>query len=236
MQLTSLVPAVLEGSLLARLVTAAVLGGLIGFERDKRGRAAGLRTHLLVSLGSALFTLISVEVADLARAGGSTTADPGRISAQIVSGIGFLGAGAIVKEGLTIRGLTTAACLWTVAAIGLAAGSGAFELAVIVTIISLASLVFLNRLERVYDKDSYRSLEVVTDCSEAPDDVLALIEAAGMDVLYMDLERDLTRNVMTLTYTLRWGHRDSTDAHSIPLVQRLESSNLGITRIQWYKR
>src|SRR5688572_6987783 len=95
------------------LLLAALLGGLVGWERERRDRPAGLRTHILVCLGSALITLVSIQLS-------GTRFDPGRIAAQIVSGIGFLGAGTIMRQGNVVRGLTTAASLWTVAGIGMA--------------------------------------------------------------------------------------------------------------------
>lgn len=99
---------------IVRLIVAALLGALIGLERDYHGRSAGLRTNLLVSLGAAVFMILSGLVASFGRTdpgSGIGIPDPGRIAAQVVTGIGFLGAGAILKEGVTIRGLTTAACL-----------------------------------------------------------------------------------------------------------------------------
>ena len=111
---------------LLQLALAALLGGLIGFEREMREREAGLRTHLLVSLGSALFTMVGAYgFHSFLDSGASVVrADPTRIAAQIVTGIGFLGAGAIIRQGLSVRGLTTAATLWVVAAVGLASGAG----------------------------------------------------------------------------------------------------------------
>ena len=117
-----------------RLLVAAFLGALIGLEREIHEHPAGMRTHLLVSLGSAGFTVLSIAAFT---APGS---DPARIAAQVVSGIGFLGAGAILKEGATVRGLTTAASLWSVAAVGMAAGAGAWLVAITVTAIAIVSL------------------------------------------------------------------------------------------------
>jgi putative Mg2+ transporter-C (MgtC) family protein len=127
---------------LLRLAVAALLGGAIGVERELREREAGLRTHLLVSVGSALFTIVSAYGfhAFLSSGANVVRADPSRIAAQIVTGIGFLGAGAIIRQGLSVRGLTTAASLWVVAAIGLAAGAGYYSGAVIATAIVLVSL------------------------------------------------------------------------------------------------
>ena len=125
-----------------RLVIAAVLGGAIGFEREIHGHPAGMRTHLLVSLGSAAFTVLGVFF--FSSPGAST--DPSRIAAQIVSGIGFLGAGAILKYGTSVRGLTTAASLWATAAVGMAAGAGAWLVAVVTTVLIVLSLGPLNWL------------------------------------------------------------------------------------------
>jgi putative Mg2+ transporter-C (MgtC) family protein len=131
----------LQLDLSARLVLAAVFGAAVGFERELHGHPAGMRTHLLVSLGSALFTVLSIYGF---AASASAPVDPTRIAAQIVSGIGFLGAGASLKEGLSIRGLTTAASLWATAAVGLAAGAGQHVLAVVGTAIIVFSLWPLN--------------------------------------------------------------------------------------------
>jgi putative Mg2+ transporter-C (MgtC) family protein len=127
---------------LIRVGLAAVLGGAIGAEREFREREAGLRTHMLVSVGSALFTLVSAYAwrdFEFSTPEGIVF-DPTRIAAQIVSGIGFLGAGAIIRQGLSIRGLTTAATLWVVAAIGMASGAGYYSGAVITTVLVIVAL------------------------------------------------------------------------------------------------
>ncbi len=127
-----------------RIVLAAVLGALVGLERQIHGRAAGLRTHILVSTGSSLFMLVSILVS--ANYGHMGTGDPSRIAAGVVTGIGFLGAGAIIRSGNTITGLTTAASVWTVSAIGLASGAGLYVPAVITTGVVVIVLI-LSRLE-----------------------------------------------------------------------------------------
>lgn len=129
-----------ELAIVAQLLLAAALGAAIGFEREIHDHPAGMRTHLLVSVGSATFTILSIVAFQ------APGADPARVAAQIVSGIGFLGAGAILKEGASIRGLTTAASLWAVAGVGMAAGAGAWGVAIAVTIIVLVSLWPLNVL------------------------------------------------------------------------------------------
>ena len=126
----------LQADLSVRLLIAAVLGAAIGLEREIHEHPAGMRTHLLVSLGSAVFTVLSIHGFQGVEAPGVTpTVDPSRIAAQVVSGIGFLGAGAILKYGTSIRGLTTAASLWTTAAVGMAAGAGQWVIAGVGTFI-----------------------------------------------------------------------------------------------------
>jgi putative Mg2+ transporter-C (MgtC) family protein len=126
-----------------RLVAALVLGGVIGWERELQRMPAGFRTHALVSLGAAIFTVVS--------AYGLTgpQSDPTRIAAQIVSGVGFLGGGAILHHGGTVRGLTTAASLWAVAAVGMAAGAGLMIMAAVSTILVIVGLEVFDRFERV---------------------------------------------------------------------------------------
>jgi len=126
----------LELELIGRVLVAFALGAVIGAERERRAKVAGLRTHMLVAGGSALFTVASYSIF-----GGVTEAwDPSRVAAQIVSGIGFLGAGAIIQSGGSVAGLTTAASIWMAAALGMAAGGGAFSLAVVATVVSVGVL------------------------------------------------------------------------------------------------
>ncbi len=139
----------LQLGLLGRLLLAAVLGGIVGFEREIAGKPAGLRTNLLICVGSALFTELSVEITRFsAGSGPGPRPDPGRIAAQIVTGIGFLGAGTILRSHGRISGLTTAATVWVVAAIGVAVGARAFAAAVGTTVLVMFSLSLLGRMER----------------------------------------------------------------------------------------
>ncbi len=132
------------GELVIKLVLAAGLGGVIGVERERSQQPAGLRTHIILCSGSALIMMVSIF---MGQAHGS---DPSRIAAQVVSGIGFLGAGAIIRLGVSIKGLTTAASLWTTAGIGLAVGSGFYLGALLITGIIIAALALLKGLERAF--------------------------------------------------------------------------------------
>ena len=148
-----------------RMGTGTVLGGVIGYEREVTGRPAGLRTHLVVSLASSTFMLVSTQFVyfqhyvrdDL------VTVDTSRIAASVVAGVGFLGAGAILRTGVSVQGLTTAASLWLVAALGLAAGGGMYLLAGSVTILSLLVLTVLRRAERKHWRLLKRHLAIVVE-------------------------------------------------------------------------
>jgi putative Mg2+ transporter-C (MgtC) family protein len=131
--------------IIIRLVMSTLLGGAIGLERESLNRPAGFRTHILVCIGSTLIMLLSFHIFE--EFVGRTNLDPARLSAQVISGIGFLGAGTILKEGLTVKGLTTAASLWTVAGIGLAIGAGFYIGAITTTFIVFLTLVFFSRVE-----------------------------------------------------------------------------------------
>ena len=124
--------------MIVRLVLAATLGSLVGFERERLGKPAGIRTYGMVSLGSTLFTVVSI--------GGFASGDPARLAAQIVTGIGFIGAGAILHRGSKVQGLTTAASLWGAAAIGVAVGVGMFLMSVATTALVFALLHFGPRV------------------------------------------------------------------------------------------
>jgi putative Mg2+ transporter-C (MgtC) family protein len=139
-------PVVTDLEIVRRLVLAAGLGAVLGFERELRQKSAGLRTNILIAVGSALFTLMSSELATAAGA------DPTRIAAQIVTGIGFLGAGAIMRTGTGVQGLTTAATVWVNAAIGVAAGGGRYHLAFIATAVTMSVLLLIAPIEATIDR------------------------------------------------------------------------------------
>jgi putative Mg2+ transporter-C (MgtC) family protein len=184
---------------LLRLALAGVLGGLIGLERELRERGAGLRTHLLVSVGAALFTIAG------AYGFGGVRVDPTRVAAQIVTGVGFLGAGAIIRQGFSVRGLTTAATLWVVAAVGLAAGAGYYSGAVITTALVLLALwplrILAYRILRRFRADDGRLL-VELPVGTGPGEVIDEIERAGARVTAMEVSQEGDRRRLELDLAL----------------------------------
>jgi putative Mg2+ transporter-C (MgtC) family protein len=137
----------MEITIILKILLAAMLGGIIGLERELSHKEAGLRTNILIAIGSALITVLSFKIAAMAPA-----ADPARLTAQIVSGIGFLGAGAIIQARFAVHGLTTAATIWTVAAIGIAVGSGFYLLAFVVAILVVVVLTVFKLLLAFLEK------------------------------------------------------------------------------------
>ncbi|MEO8208265.1 MAG: MgtC/SapB family protein, partial [Chloroflexota bacterium] len=180
----------LQLDLALRLVIAAALGAAVGAEREIHGHPAGIRTHMLVALGSALFTVMSIHgfVTDGAATG---SIDPTRIAAQIVSGIGFLGAGAILKDGVVIRGLTTAASLWATSAVGLAAGAGEHILAGVGAAIILTSLWPINALAERLRGSHLPELQVrlTLEHVEALGDISTILGNAKIDIASLQTQR-----------------------------------------------
>ncbi len=187
-----------------KILLAVLAGGVIGLERERHGRPAGLRTHLLVATGACLMTIVS-EAFYLKYGALTTTSvvriDPGRIAAQIVTGIGFLGAGVILKEGFTVRGLTTAASLWMVAGIGMAIGMGLITAATLATGFALFSLLSLKKWEGRINRYKYLHLEIT---ATAEPDIFprlkALLEQAEFLILNLEADYDIPLN--TIRYHL----------------------------------
>ncbi len=195
--------------MLLRLLLASVFGGLIGLEREVHGRPAGFRTHLLVSLGSCLFSLSSIEFYRMYGNFSGTVpvgVDAARIAAQVVSGIGFLGAGAIIKERASIRGLTTAACLWVAAAVGLACGTGMYLAALVVTVLAVINLLLLKKVENRLRRDTYVSVKVWSkDVEGQLERIRQLLSDCRMEVVDVSIERDLETHELYLEFDVRTG-------------------------------
>ncbi|HSS82118.1 MAG TPA: MgtC/SapB family protein [Gaiellaceae bacterium] len=198
------IPSLTWGQEILRVAVAAGLGGAVGLERELRDREAGFRTHLLVSVGSCLFTLVSAYgFAEFVSRGSSI--DPTRIAAQIVTGVGFLGAGAIIRQGFSVRGLTTAATLWVVAAIGMASGAGYYSAAVITTALVLFSLWPL-RIVAFKVMTRYRPatdrLLVQLSTGESPAPVIEKLESLGGRLQSLEVGQEADRRTALMDVTL----------------------------------
>lgn len=193
---------------IGRLLLASFLGGLVGLEREIHGRPAGFRTHLLVSLGACLFVVTSIHFYRLygnIGGGGPLGVDPGRVAAQVVTGIGFLGAGAIIREGTSVRGLTTAACLWVVAAIGVACGVGLFFISTVVTVVAILNLLLLKKVEGTLSRDVYSFVKVWSEDLEGQISGLEkLLAECRMDVIHTIVEKDMERREIYLEFEVRF--------------------------------
>jgi putative Mg2+ transporter-C (MgtC) family protein len=201
------IPSLTWSEELLRVVVAATLGGLVGIERELREREAGFRTHLLVSVGSCLFTLVSAYGFHefLVSGGNVVRTDPTRIAAQIVTGVGFLGAGAIIRQGFSVRGLTTAATLWVVAAIGMASGAGYFSAAVITTALVLFSLwplrIFAFRVMTRIRPETER-LIVQLPSGESPAPLIEKLESLGGSLQSLEVGHEADRRTVLVDVTL----------------------------------
>lgn len=197
----------LEMTMVLRLIIAAVLGGIVGIERGSGDRPAGFRTHILVCVGSALFMLVSLYGIDdfQITPNPEYRRDSARIAAQVVSGIGFLGAGTILHEGLTIRGLTTAASLWIVSAIGLAVGSGMYLLSVVATAITMITLVTFHSWEKHFAGRNERRFIRVTIKNRpgAITDITGYLAGKGIKVKTLNIKTDTKENKLVLELYLK---------------------------------
>ena len=183
---------------LLRLLLAAAAGGLVGLEREVRGRQAGFRTNLLVAVGSALVMLVSISFTDRHWNHDSSfnlNVDPARIAYGVMTGIGFLCAGTIIKHEASVRGLTTAAGIWCVAAVGLAAGFGLYSITVFATVIIVASLWILDYFENILPKMRYRTIVIrrpwKAGCVR---EIVERLKAAGIKVIDASFDRSRDPN------------------------------------------
>ncbi|MDD3244406.1 MAG: MgtC/SapB family protein [Eubacteriales bacterium] len=169
-----------------RLLAAFLLGGIIGMERGRRGRAAGLRTHILVCLGATMTTLTGLFVNQIL----SLSSDPLRVGAQVISGIGFLGVGTILVTGRThVRGLTTAAGLWNTAAIGLALGVGFYEAALACTALSVLTIIPLNRVEKaLLGKNSNVEVYIEINSADRVNAVVRALSSPEFGISHMEVK------------------------------------------------
>ncbi|HSL97032.1 MAG TPA: MgtC/SapB family protein [Candidatus Deferrimicrobiaceae bacterium] len=214
----------LQVDLATRLIVASLLGLAVGFEREIHGHPAGLRTHMLVALGSGLFTVLSAE--GFGEGTPSTPIDPTRIAAQIVSGIGFLGAGAILKDGIVIRGLTTAASLWAIAAVGMAAGAGEYLIATVAAAVILVSLWPINILsERLHGSTQPElQLRIEMDRIDALSEVTSILRVHRLEIGEIGTTRQ-GRGVYRVDLTVR-SRTPAAFAEALEQLARIEGVDI----------
>jgi putative Mg2+ transporter-C (MgtC) family protein len=212
---------------LLRLVLAAALSGVIGFEREFHGRAAGFRTHILLCMGSSLVMLTSIHIFDVYVA--KVPCDPARIAAGVVTGIGFLGAGAIIQTRASVRGLTTAASLWVVAGIGLAVGSGLYFGAILTTALTVIALFFFARLEHVMIRhDWYKTIVVeMTDGALQLKAIRGVLSEHGAAIT--DFETDKAESGHMV---VKLGLKLATTHHDEDLVRDISGLD-GVKSVKW---
>jgi putative Mg2+ transporter-C (MgtC) family protein len=187
-----------------RLLLSAVLGGVIGFERERQSQPAGLRTLIILSVGSTLAMVLSINMA-FQYTPGEPAGDPARLAAQVVSGIGFLGAGAILHYGINVKGLTTATSLWTIAIVGLAVGAGRYIESIATTLVMLLVLVGLNIIERRYIH-SYTSFDLTIKAADKHgmiEEIKSKLSDPGHTVKVIRVSKDLDDNRITVELTVR---------------------------------
>ena len=190
-----------------RLVAAAAMGAVIGVEREYHGRSAGFRTQLLVALGAAMAMLVSLQFGRTAYgdwpAANRIQVDPARVAYGVMGGIGFLGAGAIIRYGGGIRGLTTAASLWCTAAVGLACGMGMYPLALVATGLVFVALFALARLDRVIPSHSSKAITVKMKAADGDSNLLrvrTVLQEGGATIWNIQYRRDFIGQIETITF------------------------------------
>jgi putative Mg2+ transporter-C (MgtC) family protein len=212
--------------IIIRLILGAILGGIIGFERQTHGRPAGFRTQLIVCIASVLIMIVSEYYQYLSYMDPSyVRVDPGRIAAGAITGVGFLGAGVILRMGATIQGLTTAACLWMVSAIGLAVGGGLYLAGIAACALTLFSLLVLRVVERKMPRLVYKFVAITGDENIEEDSLKSVLGAYGSRISNMGYEKDLLKGEVTYDITISL-------KHNVPVKEILD----GLSSLKSVKR
>ena len=216
-----------------KLLIAAVLGGIIGWEREKRGRPAGLRTHLLLCVGVALMMLVSEHIFVNYQSYKSDSVlriDPARIAAQVVTGVGFLGAGTIMTFRASVRGLTTAASLWIVSGIGMAVGCGFILPAVFTTIIAITTLILLPKAEREMKRDKYMTIKMLIAGQEHfLDNIKSILEKNSVKLQNYRFEKDIQKNEIMYDINVKYENEKMLILASDDMAKEIK----GIKRLGW---
>ncbi len=212
------------------LFFSLILCGCIGFERESHGRAAGLRTHILVGISSTLIVLASIYMAQSNEYG--IVSDPGRVSAGVVTGIGFIGAGTIIRFRASIKGLTTAASIWAAAAVGLAIGSGFYLGALATTVLILFSLVFLGKIEKMFIKKAYYKSLVVISSAEVGNLKLIkqVLDSHEADIKDFEISMSKKNEQVNLCFDLKID--ENIEEELVAAVARIK----GVVSASWFNK
>jgi len=218
---------------LIRILLAILLGGSIGLERELHGRAAGFRTHILVCLGATIITLASTKLypgfASLT-SNNVVRIDPGRIAAGIVTGIGFLGAGVILRSEKAVRGLTTAASIWFIAGLGIVIGLGLYRLSFEATVFALATLFLLRKTESYIRQDWYATVKVKANRKEdLLGEIIRICQEHDLTVKGYEIEEDIQNDIVTITLDVRFKRRQYTGQELVSDLSRRS----GVRQVQW---
>jgi putative Mg2+ transporter-C (MgtC) family protein len=210
------------------LVLSLILCGFIGLERESHGRAAGLRTHILVGLSSTLIVLASIYLSETAK--GGFASDPGRVAAGVVTGIGFIGAGTIMRFRASIKGLTTAASIWAAAAVGLSIGSGFYMGALTATALILFSLVFLARIEKIFLRRNYYKSLVVVSSAEVNNLKLIkqVLDTRDAEIEDFQISVSENNNQVTLVFDLKID--EHVEEELVPAIAKIR----GVISASWF--
>ncbi len=194
-----------ETTMILRMLLASALGLLVGFERERHGRAAGLRTCMLVAMAGALLMSLSLHLAHLFEAAGTNSAfrlDPGRLPSYAIAGMGFLGAGAIIQGHLSARGVTTAAAMWSCTGVGMAVGAGLYWPALAAVVLVLVALNLLRPLAALIPHEQYVILTVEASSLEVRQPLRDLLTEYGIKIIFAGRERCLKTGMVTHKYSL----------------------------------
>ena len=215
-----------EWVIVFRLILAAVLSGIVGFEREFHGRSAGFRTHILLCVGSTLIMITSVHIFDVYS--GRASIDPARLAAGVVTGIGFLGAGTIMRYRASVRGLTTAASLWVVTGIGLAVGSGLYFGSIVTTALAVITLMFFGRLEHaMIRKDWYKTVIVETkDGMEHLKSIRKVLAEFGAEITDFEVERseEGANMLLSIGVKLSTSHNSAALIHAVSHLEGIKTA------------
>jgi putative Mg2+ transporter-C (MgtC) family protein len=189
--------------IIARLLLGTLFGGVIGFERQIHGRPAGFRTHILVCIAAVLIMLVSEYYQYLSSIDPTyIRIDPGRIAAGALAGVGFIGAGVVLKSGLSIQGLTTAACIWVVSAIGISIGSGLYLAGTVTFLITISTLALLRIVETRMPKLTYRFLTITSDLNADENQITSIVKKNDLSIVNVDYEQCTDSGIMIFYITV----------------------------------